>query len=91
MYAPVSSSDQKPDLDHQVARVVTRATEHGCSVDHVAIQVGSAFNGDRCKFLSLLEDPKIDMILAEHRDRFCRVGAEYVEAALEAQSRNWLR
>ena len=86
-YARVSSTDQKPDLDRQVARVLTWATEHGYSIDRVVTEVGSAFGGHRRKFLSLLKDPKVSTILVEHRDRFCRFGAEYIEAALEAQSR----
>ena len=85
--ARVASVDQKSDLDRQVARVLTWATEHGYSIDRVVTEVGSALNGHRRKFLSLLKDPEVDTILVEHRDRFCRFGAEYIEAALEAQSR----
>ena len=87
IYARVASVDQKADLDRQVARVLTWATEHGYSIDRVVTEVGSALNGHRRKFLSLLKDPEVDTILVEHRDRLCRFGAEYTEAALEAQSR----
>lgn len=87
VYACVSSSDQKADLDRQVARVVAFATAHGYAVDQVVTEVGSALNGHRRKFLGLLRDPKVTTILVEHRDRFCRFGAEYVEAALAAQGR----
>jgi predicted site-specific integrase-resolvase len=80
IYARVSSADQKPDLDRQVARVLTWATEHGYSIDRVVTEVGSALNGHRRKFLSLLNDPQVTTILVEHRDRFCRFGAEYIEA-----------
>jgi predicted site-specific integrase-resolvase len=34
-----------------------------------------------------LRDPLVATILVEHRDRFARLGAEYVEAALAAQGR----
>jgi len=87
VYARVSSADQRGDLDRQVARVVSWATAHGYSVDRVVTEVGSALNGHRRKFLSLLRDKDVGTILVEHRDRFCRFGAEYVEAALEAQGR----
>jgi len=87
IYARVSSADQRADLDRQVARVVAWATEHGHSVDQVITEVGSALNGHRREFLALLRDRSIDTILVEHRDRFCRFGAEYVEAALLAQGR----
>jgi len=85
IYARVSSADQKGDLDAQVARVVTWATEHGHSLDQVITEVGSVLNGHRRKFLGILRDPTIGAIIVEHRDRFCRFGAEYVEAALDAQ------
>ncbi len=87
IYARVSSSDQKGYLDRQVARVLAWATEHGYSLDRVVTEVVSALNGHRRKFLSLLSDHKVAVILVEHRDRFCRFGAEYVEAALSAQAR----
>jgi len=47
VYARVSSADQRTDLDRQVARVVSWATEHGYSVDQVVTEVGSALNGHR--------------------------------------------
>ena len=50
-------------------------------------EVGSALNGHRRKFLGLLGDPAVTRIVVEHRDRFCRFGSEYVEAALAAQGR----
>jgi len=87
VYARVSSADQRSDLDRQVARVVAWATEHGHSVDQVITEVGPALNGHRRKFLALLRDRTVTTILVEHRDRFCRFGAEYVEAALAAQGR----
>ncbi|GAA3918320.1 IS607 family transposase [Actinoplanes auranticolor] len=90
VYARVSSADQKPDLDRQVARVAVWATGQGVAVDRVVTEVGSALNGHRKKFLVLLRDPAVTTIVVEHRDRFARFGAEYVEAALSAQGRRLL-
>jgi predicted site-specific integrase-resolvase len=87
VYARVSSADQKPDLDRQVARVTAWAAEEGLSVGRVVTEVGSALNGNRRKFLSLLRDKSVTVIVVEHRDRFARFGAEYVEAAMSAQGR----
>jgi predicted site-specific integrase-resolvase len=87
VYARVSSADQKPDLDRQVARVTAWATAQNLPVDRVVTEVGSALNGHRRKFLALLRDPAVTVIAVEHRDRFARFGAEYVEAALAAQGR----
>lgn len=90
VYARVSSADQKAELDGQVARVTAWATGRGMSVDRVVTEIGSALNGRRKKFLALLADPEVATIVVEHRDRFARFGAEYVEAALSAQGRRLL-
>jgi predicted site-specific integrase-resolvase len=66
---------------------LTWATENGYKIDKVVTEIGSALNGRRPKFLAFLGDSSITTILVEHRDRFCRFGADYVEAALNAQSR----
>ncbi len=59
-------------------------------VDRVVTEVGSALNGKRREFLALLRDPSVTTIVVEHRDRFARFGAEYVEAALAASGRRLL-
>jgi predicted site-specific integrase-resolvase len=87
VYARVSSADQKTDLDRQVARVTAWATAEQIPVDKVGTEVGSALNGHGRKFLALLRDPSVQRIVVEHRDRFCRFGSEYVQAALAAQRR----
>lgn len=90
VYARVSSADQRSDLDRQVARVTVWATGQGLAVDRVVTEVGPALNGHRRKFLALLRDPAVTTIVVEHRDRFARFGAEYVEAALAASGRRLL-
>jgi predicted site-specific integrase-resolvase len=87
VYARVSSADRKADLDRQVAGVSAWATTQQIPVDKVVTEVGSALNGHRRKFLALLRDPSMGRIVVEHRDRFCRFGAEYVRAALAGQGR----
>jgi predicted site-specific integrase-resolvase len=87
VYARVSSAGRKADLDRQVARVTAWATSEQIAVDKVVTEVGSALNGHRRKFFALLRDPTVSRIVVEHRDRFCRFGSQYVEAALAAQGR----
>jgi putative resolvase len=87
VYARVSSADQRADLDRQVARVTAWVTGRDMAVARVVTEVGSALNGRGKKFLGLLRDPAVSTIVVEHRDRFARFGAEYVEAALAAQGR----
>ena len=90
IYARVSSSDQNPDLDRQIARIMTWASAKELSVAGVVTEIGSGLNGHRKKFEKLLRDGSVGTILVEHRDRFCRFGSEYVEAALSAQNRRLL-
>ena len=83
LYARVSSADQRDDLDRQVSRVTTWATENGHVIDRVVTEVGSGLNAKRPKSLGLLSDPTVTTIIVEHRDRFAR----YVAASLEASGR----
>ncbi|MET7400517.1 IS607 family transposase [Dactylosporangium sp. NPDC005572] len=90
VYARVSSAEQKSDLDRQIARVAVWATGRKIAVDRVVTEIGSALDGHRKEFLALLRDPAVSTIVVEHRDRFARFGADYVEAALAAQGRRLL-
>jgi putative resolvase len=90
VYARVSSAGQRADLDRQVARVTTWVTGQNLVVSRVVTEVGSTLNGHCKKFLGLLRDPDVSTIVVEHRDRFARFGAEYVQAALSAQGRRLL-
>jgi predicted site-specific integrase-resolvase len=67
--------------------VTTWAGGKGLAVTRLVTEVGPALNGKRRRFLALLRDPEMRTIVVEHRDRFARFGAEYVEAALAAQGR----
>jgi predicted site-specific integrase-resolvase len=87
LYARVSGSDQKADLDRQIARLVEYATEKKLAVTQTVSEVGSGLNGRRGKLIRLLRDPAVGTIVVEHRERLARFGAEYLEAALFASGR----
>jgi predicted site-specific integrase-resolvase len=87
IYARVSSSDQKNDLEAQLGRLATYANEQGWIVIHSVAEIGSGLNGHRPKLMKLLADPDISAIVVEHRDRLMRFGVEYVESALSAHGR----
>ncbi len=90
LYARVSSSDQKTNLDSQLVRLTHFAVENKLSIAAVIAEVGSAMNGKRPKLLKLLRDQSIKIIVVEHRDRLIRFGFEYLEASLSAQGRRIL-
>ena len=82
VYARVSSGDQKEDLDRQVGRVVEWATQRGYRPDEVVKEIGSGLKGNRRWLRRVIADPTVKVIVAEHRERLCRFGFEYLEAAL---------
>ena len=88
LYARVSGSDQKGDLDRQLSRLLTHANAQGWMVSKSITETGSGLNGHRPKLMKLLSDPSIQTIVVEHRDRLMRFGVEYVESSLKAQGRN---
>jgi len=86
-YARVCSHDQRADLERQLGRLVSWATEQGLVVHRTAGEVGSGLNGRRPKLLQLLSDPEVQAVVVEHRDRLMRFGSDDVEAALRASGR----
>jgi predicted site-specific integrase-resolvase len=87
LYARVSSSDQRKDLEAQLGRLAVYASSNGYNVAKTASEIGSGLNGHRPKLMKLLSDQSVTVIIVEHRDRLMRFGAEYVESALAAQGR----
>lgn len=87
LYARVSSSDQKQDLDRQLSRLVEYATSQGLQVISAIKEIGSGLNGKRPKLLSILRNPDIRTVVVEHKDRLVRFGFEYLEALFKASGR----
>lgn len=87
LYARVSSSDQRKDLDRQLSRLVEYATSNGYQVKGAIKEVGSGLNGKRTKLLSILRDSGIKTIVVEHKDRLARFGFEYMEVLLNSSGR----
>lgn len=87
LYARVSSHDQKPGLERQTARLAQWAAKAGHTVVRIESEIASGMNGGRTKARRLLADPKVTIVVVEHRDRLGRMNTELVEAALEAAGR----
>ena len=87
IYTRVSSAENKPNLDSQAERLVAYGAAKGYQISKVVKEVGSGINDARPKFLALLEDPSIDVILVEHKDRASRFGVRSIEALLRIQGR----
>jgi len=76
LYARVSSSDQREDLERQVGRLAAWATAQGLGVTATVSEVGSGLNGSRGKLKRLLADPAVGTVVVEHRERLARFGVE---------------
>lgn len=87
LYARVSSSDQKQDLDRQLSRLAEYATSKGFKVEKVLKEIGSGLNGKRTKLLSILRDANARIVVVEHKDRLVRFGFEYMEALFSSSGR----
>ena len=87
VYARVSSSENKDNLERQAERLISWCNAQGWSVGKVIKECGSGINDQRPKFLALLADPKIGQIVVEHKDRASRFGVAYIQTLLAMQGR----
>ena len=87
VYARVSSSENKDNLDRQAERLVTYCNAKGWKVEKVIKEVGSGLNDNRKKLSALLKEKSITKIVVEHSDRFSRFGMNYIENLLKMQGR----
>jgi len=87
VYTRVSSRENKANLEAQAERMTQYAIARGYRVVRVVKEVGSGVNDGRKKFLSLLVDESVDVIVVEHRDRATRFGMEYIQTLLAASGR----
>ena len=79
IYARVSSSENKEDLDRQVDRLVLFANAKGWRVVRIDKEIASGVNDQRPKLLDLLKNShKYDYIIVEHKDRLTRFGFNYL-------------
>src|SRR5213080_164365 len=89
LYARVSSADQKEDLERQMQRLKDYAASKGYHVTKTVSELASGLNESRPKFLKLLTDTSIGVIVVEHRDRASRFGLNYIEQLMQMQGRRF--
>lgn len=87
IYARVSSSEHRGNLERQAERLVQYCTARGYQVHQVVKDVASGVNDSRPKLLTLLKDTSITLIVVEYRDRLTRFGFRYIETLLATQGR----
>ena len=87
VYARVSSTENKKNLDTQVERLITWCNAQGWSVGKVVKECGSGINDQRPQFLALLANRDIHRIVVEHKDRASRFGVASIQTLLAMQDR----
>ena len=87
IYARVSSSENRPNLDSQAERLMAYCTARGYQINQVVKEVGSGVNDQRPKLLKMLSDKQLSIIVVEHKDRLTRFGFHYIEALLALKGR----
>jgi len=87
VYARVSSSENKSNLELQKERLISFANAKGYTLSHVITEIGSGLNDNRPKLEKILLDKSITLIIVEHKDRLARFGLNYIEKLLELDNR----
>lgn len=87
VYARVSSSENKSNLETQKERLISYANAKGYMVKEVVTEIGSGLNDERPKLEKILTNRNIDIIIVEHKDRLARFGVNYLQKLLELDGR----
>lgn len=82
IYARVSSTENKSNLETQKQRLISYCNARGYKVDHVITEFGSGLNDKRPKLEKLLKS-NVTKIVIEHKDRLTRFGFNYIETLLD--------
>ena len=83
VYARVSSSENKSNLNSQADRLVQFCEANGWTVNEVIKECASGLNDERPKLCKLLKERKATRIVVEHKDRLTRFGFNYIKTLLD--------
>lgn len=85
VYARVSSSQNKKNLDTQASRCTSFCNAKGWGTKEVIKECASGLNDARPKLCRLLANPKVTRIVVEHKDRLTRFGFNYISILSNAE------
>lgn len=88
IYARVSSSENKNNLEKQKERLLNYCSAKGYKVHYIITEIGSGLNNNRPKLEKLLLDNTITKIVVEHKDWLARFGLNYIEKLLYLNGRS---
>lgn len=82
IYARVSSTENKTNLETQKDRLISYCNAKGYKVSSVITEFGSGLNDHRPKLEKLLTEQNFNRLVVEHKDRLTRFGFNYIEKLL---------
>lgn len=87
IYARVSSSENKDNLETQADRLTQYCVAKGYHIKGVVKEIGSGINDNRKKLTELLNKDDCGIIVVEHKDRLTRFGFNYIQILLNKTGR----
>lgn len=87
IYARVSSSENKSNLESQCNRLRDYASAKGYKIKREVKEIGSGLNDKRTKLEKILAADDWDILLVEHKDRLARFGIHYLEILLSKENK----
>ena len=89
LYARVSSSENKSNLDSQLERLRLFASAKGYQIVKEIKDIGSGLNDNRSKLNELFEKElnNFEILLVEHKDRLTRFGFNYIDILLKSHNK----
>lgn len=79
VYARVSSSENKSNLDTQCQRLCDYCTAKGWIINEVVKECASGLNDERPKLSKIFTERKATKLVVEHKDRLTRFGFNYIK------------
>lgn len=87
LYARVSSTENKVNLEKQLERLRNYASAKGYIVIKEVKEIGSGLNDKRPLLQSLFERDDWRKLIVEHKDRLARFGINYIQVLLNKTNR----
>lgn len=85
IYARVSSSENRNNLDSQAKRISDFCNAKGWVVHEIVKECASGLNDKRPKLQKILSENKASRIVVEHKDRLTRFGFEYIKTLYDGE------
>lgn len=85
VYARVSSSENKSNLESQADRVSAFCNANGWVVKEIIKECASGLNDTRPKLQKILRHKDVTRVVVEHKDRLTRFGFEYIKTLFQAE------